>query len=171
MEKATSQVDRDSFRAVMALQASAVTILTTDGPAGPYGLTATAVCSVTDSPPTLLVCVNRSSRTHAGFHENGVVCVNILAGSQEALAGHFGKSGLSVEERFAEGHWMRGATGAPMLAGAMANIDCVVTSITEAGTHSIFLCEIRGITTAAEGDALVYWNRRFHQLKLAELAA
>lgn len=74
-------VDSSEFRNAMAMLGSAVTIVTTDGPAGRFGFTASAVCSVTDSPPTLLVCVNRASANHEHFKTNGVLCVNVLTGA------------------------------------------------------------------------------------------
>ena len=68
------------FRNAMAQLGSAITIITTDGPAGRFGFTASAVCSVTDSPPTLLVCMNRSSFAHGKFQHNGVLCVSNCPG-------------------------------------------------------------------------------------------
>jgi flavin reductase len=67
------------FRNAMAQLGSAVSVITTDGPAGKFGFTASAVCSVTDQPPTLLVCMNRNSWAHAHFKQNGVLCVNVLS--------------------------------------------------------------------------------------------
>lgn len=88
------------FRNAMAQLGSAITIITTDGPAGRFGFTASAVCSVTDSPPTLLVCMNRSSFAHAKFKENGVLCVNVLSGQHQNLSAIFANSQLRSEERF-----------------------------------------------------------------------
>ena len=68
------------FRNAMAQLPAAVNIITTNGPGGRCGITASAVCSVTDSPPTVLVCVNRNSATHDVFRTNGRLCVNVLCG-------------------------------------------------------------------------------------------
>ncbi len=54
-------VDQQTFRDAMSCMGAAVNIITTDGPAGRAGFTASAVCSVTDTPPTLLVCLNRGA--------------------------------------------------------------------------------------------------------------
>lgn len=67
-------VDVGSFRNAMAMLGGAVSVITTDGVAGRFGFTASAVCSVTDSPPTLLVCMNRSSHSNEHFKHNGTVC-------------------------------------------------------------------------------------------------
>ena len=72
-------VDITDFRNGMAMLAGAVNIITTDGPQGLAGFTATAVCSVTDQPPTLLVCMNRASWAHPIFSANGVLCAAQLA--------------------------------------------------------------------------------------------
>lgn len=107
---------RLAFREGMSQLAAAVNIVTTDGPGGMSGFTASAVCSVTDQPPTLLVCLNRSSSVANIFERNRVLCVNTLSHSQEVLSRRFGGS-TSQEERFLEGEWSRGITGSPRLEG------------------------------------------------------
>jgi flavin reductase len=154
---------RQSFRNAMARLGAAVTIVTTDGPAGRAGLTASAVCSVTDDPPTLLVCINRASSAAPVFRRNGVLCVNLLAASQQALSNRFaGLDRCSMAERFHLGEWRTGGTGAPVLEGAVASLDCRITDIVEKGTHSVFFAEVQAITFGPEGPALVWWGRHYH---------
>jgi len=98
-------VDQQAFRDAMSRLGAAVNIITTDGPAGRHGLTASAVCSVTDTPPTLLVCVRRDSSAHEVLKVNGALCVNILAGRHQDLSDQFGRHGIAVEQRFAGGSW------------------------------------------------------------------
>jgi flavin reductase (NADH) len=76
------------IRNAMAHLPAAVNILTTDGPGGQCGITVSAVCSVTDTPPTILVCVNQNSAMHDVFRANGRVCLNVLGGEQQELAMH-----------------------------------------------------------------------------------
>lgn len=83
-------VEKQEYRDAMACLGSAVNIITTDGPGGRAGFTASAVCSVTDAPPTLLVCLNRSASVHQAFTQNQVLCVNTLADCHESLSGLFG---------------------------------------------------------------------------------
>ena len=83
-------VDKQAFRDAMARLGAAVNVVTTDGPAGRYGFTASAVCSVTDDPPMLLVCVNRSNDSCGAAKANGVLCVNVLTHAQQALSPVFG---------------------------------------------------------------------------------
>lgn len=153
------------FRQAMSRLGAAVNIITTDGPMGRHGITASAVCSVTDTPPTLLVCINRASSAHDRVLGNGAFCVNVLAHDHADLALRFGRPGLSPEERFAEGSWTPLVTGAPALLGAAVALDCRVSTVTRAGTHSVILGEVQALRLGEDGPAgLVYFNRDFHRL-------
>lgn len=85
------QVDeqRLHFRDAMASLAAAVNIVTTAGHAGRCGITATAVCSVTDTPPSVMVCINANSAMNPVFQGNGRLCINVLNHEQELMARHF----------------------------------------------------------------------------------
>lgn len=112
------------FRDAMASLSAAVNIITTDGPAGRCGITATAVCSVTDTPPTLLVCINRNSAMNPVFQENRRLCVNVLNHEQELMARHFaGMTGVSMEDRFRLEEWQLGALGQPVLRNTLASLE------------------------------------------------
>ncbi|MFM0649301.1 flavin reductase [Paraburkholderia bryophila] len=157
-------IDKLSFRDAMAGLGAAVNIVTSDGAAGRAGCTASAVCGVTDEPPTLLVCINRSSRNNAAFRANGQLCVNVLSAEQQALAAHFASSALQVDERFAAAQWNTLTTGAPALDGALASLDCEIESVTEIGTHTVFFCAVKAVQTQGAGDALIYYGRRYHRV-------
>lgn len=124
-------VDSTEFRNAMAMLGSAVTIVTTDGPAGRFGFTASAVCSVTDSPPTLLVCVNRSSSNHEHFKTNGVLCVNVLTGDHQSTSGAFANRQLSMQERFSSVNCQTLKTGSPVIEEALVSLDCRVSKVDE----------------------------------------
>jgi flavin reductase len=117
-----------AYRDAMARLGAAVNVITTGTLENPVGFTASAVCSVTDTPPTLLVCLNRASRVREFFHVGAPLCVNVLSASQEELSGHFA-SANSMEERFALGHWDTLSTGAPALKEAVATFDCLISQI------------------------------------------
>ncbi|MFN6955643.1 MAG: flavin reductase [Acetobacteraceae bacterium] len=161
---AAEPVTRQSFRNAMARLGAAVTIVTTDGPGGRAGLTASAVCSVTDDPPTLLVCVNRAASALPALRANGVLCVNLLCASQQALSNRFaGMDGAAtMEDRFALGAWHAGELGAPMLGGAVASLECRIADIVEKGTHSVLFAEVQSVAFGPEGPALVWWGRHYH---------
>jgi len=164
-------LDVKRFRDGMALLGSAVNVVTTDGPAGRAGFTATAVCSVTDTPPTLIVCQNKGSWTHRFFAENGVLCVNLLAADQEGLSGLFASREVTMAERFEQVAWDRMETGSPALAGALVNFDCRIAAIQEVGTHSVFFCDVLDIRRGAASGGLVYFDRGYHHLPQAVRAA
>jgi flavin reductase len=157
-------VSREQFRDAMARLGAAVNVVTTDGAAGRAGFTASAVCSVTDDPPTLLVCVNRASRGYAQFKANAVLCVNTLAAGQHDLSDAFaGKGGLDSDGRFALARWGKLATGAPVLEdAAVVAFDCRIAEVLEKGTHSVFFAEIAAIRQGAPGGALIWYGRDYH---------
>lgn len=104
------------FRDAMASLSAAVNVVTTEGEAGRCGITATAVCSVTDTPPSVMVCINANSAMNPVFQGNGKLCINVLNHEQEIMARHFaGMTGVTMEERFALSGWQQGALGQPVL--------------------------------------------------------
>ena len=150
------------FRNAMAQLGSAVSVITTDGPAGKFGFTASAVCSVTDSPPTLLVCMNRNSFAHAPFRQNGALCVNVLSSDHQDLSGVFANASLRSEQRFAYDSWQVLASGAPVLSSSVASFDCLIDTCHEVGSHSVFYCQVQAIRISETPRGLVYFNRRYH---------
>ncbi|BDA82732.1 FMN reductase (NADH) RutF [Aureimonas sp. SA4125] len=160
-------VERQVYRDGMARLAAAVNIITSTGEDGWCGFTASAVSSVTDSPPTLLVCVNRTVQAHKAISTSGVLCVNTVAGPQEGLAMTFAGAGgnKDMKQRFAGGSWTELVTGAPVLAGSIVSFDCRVTNVSTIGTHDVFFCEVLAVCGgegATGGEALVYFDRKFH---------
>jgi flavin reductase len=151
---------RQAYRNAMARLGAAVTIVTTDGPGGRAGFAATAVCSVSDSPPTLLVCLNRGSSAYQPVSLNKVVCVNVLSAEHEALSRLFGGK-TPVEERFAGASWHPTETGCLRLEGALTSFDCRITSIADGGTHDVLFCAVDAIHTREDGQALIYFDRGY----------
>ncbi|GBQ84124.1 flavin reductase [Asaia krungthepensis] len=157
-------LSKEIFRDAMARLASAVTIITTDGENGRHGFTASAVCSVSDDPATLLVCVNRSASTHAHLVKHGLLAINILAHEQEALSTLFGSSKYAMETRFASGNWRRGELGLPVLEGALVTLECRISLTQEIGTHSVFFVEPLCAEFAREGaSGLVWFDRAYRR--------
>ena len=157
-------VDTRLFRDGMALLGGAVNVITTDGEAGRFGFTATAVTSVTDEPPTLLVCMNRNSYAHPHFKTNGVLCVNVLSADHQQVSGDFANRDLTSDERFGRHQWTTLATGAPALDEALVNFDCRIHEAHEMGSHTVFYCRIEDVRLGSMDEALVYFNRAYHRL-------
>ncbi|MEH6492771.1 NADH-dependent FMN reductase RutF [Halopseudomonas sp.] len=154
------EVSRDAFRNAMSVLAAAVNVVTTDGPAGRAGFTATAVCSVSDEPPSLLVCLNRNASVYETFCRNGQLCVNTLTAGQQALSNLFGGKS-SMEERFATAQWSTECTGAPLLDDALINFDCRISNRVAAGSHDILICEVVAVRQQTSGDGLIYFQRGY----------
>lgn len=154
---------REEFRDGMARLSAAVNIVTTDGPAGRSGFTASAVCSVTDSPPTLLVCLNKSSSTASAFAENDTLCVNTIGPDNLPLAMLFGGR-TPMDERFAAGEWTVGQSGAPILTEAVVSFDCKISLRQLVGTHEVMFCDVLGVRIRPDAAATAYFNRSFHDL-------
>lgn len=153
------------FRGAMARLGAAVNVITTDGPAGRHGMTASAVCSVSDEPPTLLLCVNAKAAANRLIKANMMLCVNILSAQQEGVSRAFGDSALDVDSRFANhGSWRRLENGCWGLDAALAVFGCRVSSIAEVGSHSVFFAQVEEISVGADLSGLMYFNRDYHHL-------
>ncbi len=154
-------LSRQAYRDAMSRLGAAVNVVTTDGPHGRHGFTASAVCSVTDDPPTILVCVNRDNDSHDALRDNGVLCVNTLTPDQQPLSPVF--AGMADgAPRFDSGVWGVMETGAPVLSDAAASFDCRITHLVEVGTHSVFFAEVAAVATGAAGAGLIYFGRDYH---------
>lgn len=163
-------IEAIDFRNAMSLLTTSVNVITTQGVAGMHGFTASAVCSVTDTPPTLLVCMNQSSRSHEHFIKNKVLSVNVLSTQHEYISNAFASSKFNSEDRFKLGEWSTLETGAPILDDALVSFDCQIEEIQNVGTHSIFLCRVIAIRQSQQEESLVYFNRAYHQVGQLETA-
>lgn len=158
-------IEPQIFRAAMARFPGAVTIVTAlTGDGQRRGITATAVCSVSAEPPTLLACLNRKTGTCAAVAETGRFAVNLLAGDGGDLALRFaGVGGVSGEAKFLGANWATDDWGLPILPGAVASFSCAVSEAVNAHSHQVFLGEIQALRLG-DGAALVYEQSRFHRL-------
>ncbi|MEM5345972.1 4-hydroxyphenylacetate 3-monooxygenase, reductase component [Paraburkholderia azotifigens] len=161
----TNEDTKRRFRDAMACLPAAVNVITTDGPSGRCGLTASAVCSVTDSPPTMLVCINQTSYVHDVLRANRSVCINVLAGEYQELARDFaGMTACAMDERFARHAWTPGRSDVPVLSHAIANLEGTIVELKSVGSHSVMFVQIDDITIRTDGDGLIYFARQFHRL-------
>jgi len=153
------------YIAAILQHVSSVCVITTELDGYRYGLTATAVCSVTADPARLLVCVNKSGTTHAKLLESGRFCVNVLTEEQDKIAMIFAGMGGKDIDRFAEGHWTRLTTGAPVLSDAAAAFDCRLAEACEQSSHTILFGDVLATAHRSGQDTLLYGARRFRQLR------
>jgi flavin reductase len=163
--ESVATVDGKIFREGMSRFGTSVNVVTTDGPGGKAGFTATAVCSVSDAPPTLLVCLNRKSASGPILQRNRVFCVNTLSGECEAVADVFaGRTGVVKDARFVTGTWLTLKTGAPVLDTAVAAFDCQVIEIRTVGSHNVIFGAVVDVRLSAANPALIYHNRAYKRV-------
>jgi flavin reductase (DIM6/NTAB) family NADH-FMN oxidoreductase RutF len=154
-------LDPKELRRLMGHFATGVTIITTRGADGtPYGLTANAFTSLSLDPPLCLVCVDRRAESFAHFDESKVFTVNILTSGQEELSNRFAKSG---GDKFAGIETVPGHHGAPLIADALAHIECRITDTLEGGDHVIHVGRIEHLDIRS-GDPLLFYQGRYRRL-------
>lgn len=153
-------VDKSAFRDGMSRLGSAVSVVTTRTGGVRSGFTASAVCSVSDTPATLLVCINRGSSCFHAFENARHFCVNTLMPGQENISNVFGGRS-SMEDRFAVGEWTEGLTGVPVLADASVSFECELTNAVDEATHRIIFGRVIDIREHKDQATLLYCMRRY----------
>ena len=146
-------VDEGSFRLVLSQFATGVTVvLTRDAAGAPAGLTVSAFSSVSLHPPLVLVCVGHHSDAHDPLAQSGIFGVSVLAASQQEVSRRFAWRGPEKFDGFVLEH---GETGALLVPGAVAHLECAVVAAHQAGDHTIFVGEVKALR-ASPGPPLLY---------------
>lgn len=136
---------RKRFLEGMSRAAATVSVVTTDGSAGRAGVTVSAMCSVSadSATPSLLVCVNKNSRSAEVIRSNASFCVNVLRDDQSYIADIFaGRSQMEGAKRFESGDWISMKSGAPAVKGALVSFDCTLKKDFLYGSHWVFVGEL-----------------------------
>jgi flavin reductase (DIM6/NTAB) family NADH-FMN oxidoreductase RutF len=127
-------------------------------------MTATSLTSLSVDPPCILVCVNRSSSTWPALQSHRHFGVNVLHPSHRSIAERFaGKGGAKGSERYADAEWTTLVTGAPILADALAALDCDIEETLERYSHMIVIGRVRAVRLGHGDEALTYWRGAFHR--------
>lgn len=159
-------IDSSAFRKVMANFASGITILTTRAGEGFYGMTASAVASVSLEPTLVLACIERSTLAHRYVQESGDYVLNILAEDQRQLSQIFAMDESARERYLKSVPYYRSTRGLPILNGALAYLECEVVATHPGGDHSIFIGEVHeAAVLAAESPPLIYFRSAYHGLR------
>jgi flavin reductase (DIM6/NTAB) family NADH-FMN oxidoreductase RutF len=155
------KANSSTFVEAMGAAATGVTVVTTAGTAGRFGITVSAIASVSAEPPLLLVCVNRKNPSVAAITGNGYFAVNILADHQIDVARIFaGRPPEGQPYEFVDGHWRIGHSKLPLLIEAAASFECEIETIHDAGTHRIFIGRVIAANRGTHA-ALIYNNRSY----------
>ena len=167
MDRAPS-VDPQAFRDALARLAGGVVIVTAlDADGEPAGATVTAVCSVSLSPPLVLVCLSSASSTRRAIADTGRYTLHVLSGDDTERSDRFAGAG---EKKFELERWEPGHLGCPTLAGALAVCECEVERAVEAGDHTVFIGRVAVAAVGEDPDAtpLVWHRGRYANLTRVE---
>src|SRR5215467_9408111 len=145
----------EAFCEAMRRFASTVSIISCASEGRRYGMSATAITSLSFDPPSLLVCVNKSTATHRALSRGGRFCVNVLRSFHSELSRAFSGK-LKGEDRFRLGNWRETLDGLPFLSDAQANLFCEIARIMDYATHTIFIGRVYSVRTQADVDPLLY---------------
>lgn len=160
-------MDADSFRRALGTFPSGVTIVTTtDADGEAWGITASAFCSVSLSPPLVLFCPAVSARSHDLLRGAERYAINVLRPEHRTLALRFATAGA---DKFARAGF-RTESGVPVLSSALATLVCRASARYDAGDHSILVGEVESVHVQ-EGMPLLYFDREFRELSPAPLLA
>jgi flavin reductase (DIM6/NTAB) family NADH-FMN oxidoreductase RutF len=155
-------VTPDDFRGAMRHLTGGVSVITAGRGRDISGMTVTSVSSLSVDPPALIVSINRAASSWPLLKRHGCFGVNILTSDQVDIAERFtGKGGLKGADRFASAEWTTRASGAPLLVGALAAIDCEVEEMIERHSHAIVIGRVLDVQASARSAALAYWNGQY----------
>jgi flavin reductase len=145
--------------------ATGVTVITMPTAEGAWGMTANSVTSLSLEPTLILVCIDRATRTYQHILASGVWAVNILSAEQEAVSRTYAMKDFNVERTMVDTPYRRAVTGAPIIDGCLAYLDCRTYATYEGGDHTIFLGEVQEARVAdTEAQPLLFFRGRYGHL-------
>jgi flavin reductase (DIM6/NTAB) family NADH-FMN oxidoreductase RutF len=173
-----AEVTASDFRNAMRQLTGGVSVITAGKGRDISGMTVTSVSSLSVDPPSLIVSINREASSWPLVKRYGFFGVNILTSDQIDIAERFtGKSGLKGADRFTGARWTTRASGVPLLADALAAIDCEVEDVVERHSHAIVIGRVLDVAVSTRTAALAYWQGRYvaidqdeDAVKLAEVS-
>lgn len=160
-----STTENGDFRTALRHLAGGVSVITAGRGEDRTGLTVTSLSSLSAEPPTVMFGLNLSSSTYPALARHRSFGVNFLSAAQKQVADRFaGRGGEKGPERYAEAEWSEGRTGAPLLEGALAALDCELEELIERHSHAIVIGRVREIRLGANDAALLYWRGDYERL-------
>lgn len=156
-------IEQQKFRHVMGHFVTGVTVITSIVDDLPVGMTAQSFVSLSLDPPLVMFCPARQSYTWKRIEAEGVLCINVLARSQEEISRRFAAKG---DDRFSGVTWTRApVTGSPLLEGVHAWVDCEIEDVHPGGDHLIVVCRVLALAAPGDaGDPLVFHLGRYGEV-------
>jgi len=161
---------QSGLKSVMRLFPQGVTVVTTQAPDGPKGITVSSFTSVSLDPPLVLVSLAKGSNLHDTFVGANSFAVNLLGVDQESVSDHFAGR-LGAGKRFGGIKFRSGPGGSPVIEGARGAIECKAWKVYDGGDHSIILGEVVSAFTMASGRPLVYYAQQYTTVENPKQAA
>jgi flavin reductase (DIM6/NTAB) family NADH-FMN oxidoreductase RutF len=162
-------VDADSLRSALRRWATGVTVVASEYNGLRHGMTVNSFTSLSLTPPLILVSLEKATRTHNLVLDSHIFGVTVLSEKQQQVADSFAGRQTEHQDRFEGLETKTLVTGAPFIAGGLSFLDCQVTSIQEAGTHSIFIAEVVAVLkephTGGVGKPIIYYKRAYRRLQ------
>ena len=160
-----STTENGDFRTALRHLAGGVSVITAGRGEDRTGLTVTSLSSLSAEPPTVMFGLNLSSSTYPALARHRSFGVNFLSAAQKQVADRFaGRGGEKGPARYAEAEWSEGRTGAPLLEGALAALDCELEELIERHSHAIVIGRVREIRLGGNDAALLYWRGDYERL-------
>jgi flavin reductase (DIM6/NTAB) family NADH-FMN oxidoreductase RutF len=155
------------YRRVVGRFATGVTVITTSLDGEQHAMTCNSFTSVSLEPVLVLFCAEKIARFHDVVLQSGTWAVSVLAQGQEEVSRRFAVRGRPLEDQFTGLPFAVGAlTGAALLDGALASLECRTVSVTDAGDHTVFLGEVLGLGVPdPDGDPLLYYEGRYRAFR------
>ena len=165
VEAGDAERETAAFRTAMRHLAGAVSVVTTGIGEHRTGFTATSVSSLSVSPPTILVCLNRDSSSWPALKAHGSFCVNLLAHDHLHIADRFaGRGGAKGVARYEGAQWQQMVTGALALSGALVAIDCELEEALDRHSHTILIGRVKALAVHDGAEPLLYWHGAYRLL-------
>lgn len=155
-----SILSRD-MRTVLGSFASGVTVVTAIGDE-PLGFTCQSFASLSLDPPLVALCPARTSVTWPHIREIGRFCVNVLAEDQKALSDRFAHSGTG---KYVGLRWSPAPSGAPVLDGSVAWVDCTLRAEYNGGDHTVVIGEVRDLSARPDRNPLLFYRGAYRHLQ------
>jgi flavin reductase (DIM6/NTAB) family NADH-FMN oxidoreductase RutF len=150
-------LDPDLMKQVNRRFVTGVTVVTVLDGDTPKGLAVNAFASISLDPPTVMVCVQRTSSTHDCLYRAQHLAINILSTDQLDVVNRFATKSA---DKFAGLDWRRGPFGSPLLDRSSARMEVQIRERLQANTHTVFICRVLD-AAVTDGHPLVYSAGRF----------
>lgn len=161
LSSSSAGVDPSEFRKVLGHFASGVVVVTGGSGGDPLGMTAQSFSSLSLDPPLVLFCPAKNSTTWPRLRQLSRFCVNVLADSQQGVSLQFASSG---GDKFSGADWSWSDRGNPLIAGAIAYVECSLSDVHDAGDHEIAVGQVEELRLGDAGHPLLFFRGEFHQL-------